>query len=158
MRKQTINRTSKMSTLKDLALGGKKIVSEDALNKTLTELKTYINEQAAVPAQQVQAKLDTLIGAQNGDVDKLLNTFNDIKAFLSDYDEDDTLKSLLDAVGTAISTEQIRAQGAESALSGRITTLENVSVMTTQEAATLFDSIFNPVEEEEEEEQQGGGE
>ena len=140
-----------------MALSGKKVVSEDALNKTLTELKTYITEQAAVPAQQVQAQLDALIGAQNGDTDKLLNTFNDIKAFLADYDEDDTLKSLIDAVNTAIGTEQTRAQGAENALSGRITTLENVSVMTTQEAATLFDSIFNPVEEEEEE-QQGGGE
>ena len=107
-------------------------------------------------------RLDTLIGAQDGDLDNLINTFNEVKAFLADYDEDDTLKSLIDAAESAASSaastaesnakdyadtkvgaEKTRAEAAESALSGRITTLENVSIMTTTEAHTLFDSIFS---------------
>lgn len=133
-----------MATLKEAALGGEKIVSEVALGRALSELKTYIDTQAAAPAQAVQAQLDTLIGAQGGDTDKLLNTFNDIKTFLSDYDEDDTLKSLIDAVGTAIGNERTRAEAAETALGGRITTLENANVMTSAQAKTLFDSVFAP--------------
>lgn len=156
------------NTLKDLAASAK-LVAQDALEKALTELKTYIDTQDAAGGSaasdaiaEVNNKLDALIGAAGGDADKLLNTFNDIKAFLANYSEDDTLKSLLDAVNTAITTEKTRAEGAEStldgkitaeknraegaegALSDRITTLENVSVMTAAEAETIFDSVFNP--------------
>lgn len=144
-----------MATLKEVALQGGKIIDAVALERSLRELKTYIDTTAAEPAQRVQEQLNALIGAQGGDADKLLNTFNDIKAFLADYDEDDTLKSLLDAVTTAIGTERTRAEGAEAALSGRITTLENVDVMTSAEAKTLFDSVYSPAQQQE---QQGGGE
>ena len=144
-----------MATLKEVALQGGKIIDAVALERSLRELKTYIDTTAAEPAQHVQEQLNALIGAQGGDADKLLNTFNDIKAFLANYDEDDTLKSLLDAVTTAIGTERTRAEAAETALSGRVTTLENVDVMTSAEAKTLFDSVYSPAQQQE---QQGGGE
>lgn len=158
------------NTLKDLAASAK-LVSQTALEKALIDLKSYIDTQdssgassSAAAIAAVQSSLDALIGAVGGDADKLLNTFNDIKAFLADYDEDDTLKSLIDAVNasvtaeqtrattaegqlsTAISTETTRAQGAESALGGRITTLENVSIMTASEAHEIFDGVFNPTQ------------
>ena len=132
-----------MATLKEVAASAK-LVSQEALERAFTELKSYIDTHAVDAAQDVQNQLDALIGAQEGDADKLLNTFNDIKAFLADYDEDDTLKSLIDAVNNAIGTEQTRAEAAEAALSGRITTLENVSIMSSAQAKTLFDSVFNP--------------
>lgn len=159
------------NTLKDLAATAK-LVSQTALEKALIDLKGYIDTQdssgsSAIAA--VDAKLDTLIGAQGGDVDKVLNTFNEIKDFLADYDEDDTLKSLLDAAASAaasaastaesnaktyadsiVGTESTRAQNAESALSGRITTLENISVMTAAEAHTIFEGVFNPAPEQQE--------
>lgn len=131
-----------MATLKEIALSGGKMIDAVALERSLRELKTYIDTTAAEPARRVQEQLDALIGAQGGDTDKLLNTFNDIKAFLADYDEDDTLKSLLTAVDTAIGTERTRAEAAEQALGARVTTLENVPVMTSAEAKTLFDSVY----------------
>ena len=152
------------NTLKDLAASAL-LVSQTALEKALIELKSYIDTQDAAGSAStaaVQSQLDALIGAAGGDADKLLNTFNDIKAFLADYDEDDTLKSLIDAVNTAVSNEATRAttaegqlntaignevtraQGAESALSGRLDTLEGVNIMTAAEAKTVFDGVFNP--------------
>lgn len=137
-----------MATLKEVAATAQ-VVSQVALEKALRELKAYINAQdtagasaASDAVQNLQNQLDALVGSE--DADRLINTFNEIKAFLADYSEDDTLKSLIDAVNTAISGEQARAEQAESALSGRITTLENVHVMTAEEAKTLFDSVFNP--------------
>ena len=154
------------NTLKDLA-ASVKIVDQEALEKSLRELKAYIDAQDAAggssageAVQHVQDQLNALMGT--GDATQLIDTFNEIKAFLADYDNQDTLKSLIDAVNTAIGTEQTRAetaegslstaigneatraQNAESALSGRITTLENASVMTAAEAKILFDSVFSP--------------
>lgn len=129
------------NTLKDLA-ASVKVVGNAALEQALSDLKTYIDGQDL----QIQGNLDTLIGAQAGDVDKLLNTFNDIKTFLADYSEDDTLQSLLNAVNTAIGNEATRAGAAETALGARITTLENVNIMTAQEATTLFNSVFHPAQ------------
>ena len=155
-------------TLKDLAASSL-LVSQVALEKALIELKSYIDTQDAAGSadtSSLSARLDALIGAVDGDADKLLNTFNDIKAFLADYDEDDTLKSLIDAVNTAVSDEATRATAAEgqlntaignevtratnaeTALGGRITTLENINIMTAAEAKTLFDSVFNPSQEQ----------
>lgn len=157
-----------MATLKELAASAQ-LVAQEGLEKALTELKNYIDTQdasgagsASAAIQAVQDQLNALVGAQEGDADKVLNTFNEIKAFLADYSEDDTLKSLIDAVNTAITAEQTRAttaegnlstaiateksraEGAEGALSGRITTLENVEVMTAAQAKTVFDKVFNP--------------
>ena len=158
------------NTLKDLAAQAK-LVAQDALEKALTELKTYIDTQdtaggsaASQAIAQVNARIDTLIG--QGDVTHAIDTFNEIKAFLADYSDSDTLKSLIDAAinaattaaGTAesnaktyadgkVQAEQTRATNAESGLSSRITTLENVSIMTAAEAETIFDSVFNPTPE-----------
>lgn len=138
------------NTLKELAATAQ-LVSQTALEQALIQLKTYIDTQdtagssaATAAIEAVDAKLDALIGGEQGDVDKVINTFNEIKAFLAGYDEDDTLKSLLDAVNTAISTEQTRAEAAEAALSGRITTLENVAIMTANQAEALFNGVFYP--------------
>lgn len=132
-----------MPTLKEVAATAQ-LVSQTALERSLGQLKTYVDQRDTATTAALQGQIDALVGATGGDADKLLNTFNDIKAFLADYDEDDTLKSLLDAVQTAIGTEQTRAEAAEQALSGRITTLENVSVMTADQATALFNSVFNP--------------
>lgn len=163
-----------MATLRELAATGQ-IVMQDALRQALTDLKVYIDTQdeaggsAAQDAiDEVNARLDTLIGGEEGDVDKVINTFNEIKDFLAQIDDDgDTLKQILDAINTAISNEitrasaaeqanasaiaaeTTRAQGAESALSGRVTTLENVAVMTSSQATGIFNEVFNPAPEPE---------
>lgn len=158
------------NTLKDLAASAK-LVAQEALEKALTELKTYIDTQdtaggsaASQAIAAVNARIDTLIG--QGDTTQVIDTFNEIKAFLADYSKDDTLKSLIDAAinaattaastaetnaknyaDTKVQAEETRATNAESALSDRITTLENVSIMTAAEAETIFDSVFNPTPE-----------
>lgn len=132
-----------MPTLKEVAATAQ-VVSQVALEKSFRELKSYIDTQDAsnnTAIQNVKSQLDALIGTE--DADKVLNTFNEIKAFLADYTEDDTLKSLIDAVNTAIGNEQTRAQNAETALSGRVKTLEDIQVMTAEQAKALFDTIFN---------------
>lgn len=130
-----------MPTLKELAATAQ-VVTQTGLERSLTELKNHIDTKDTANKADLQGQIDALIGAAGGDADKLLNTFNDIKAFLANYSEDDTLKSLLDAVNTAIANERTRAENAEQALSGRITTLENVEVMTSEQAKALFDSVF----------------
>ncbi|MBQ3700833.1 MAG: hypothetical protein II886_13165 [Prevotella sp.] len=162
-----------MATLKQVA-AQQQIVTDLSLEQTLIDLKLYITTQMTTEStarsnavNSLQQQLDTLVGG-DGDLDKIINTFNEVKAFLADYSEDDTLKSLIDAVDTAVSAEAARAQAAETslgqritdeqtrattaegALSGRITTLENVEVMSAQDAATLFDSVFNPQTNEQE--------
>lgn len=154
-----------MSTLKEVA-GEQQLVTNIALEESLTRLKSYIDSQdtsestareAAI--QGLQDELDALVGGEP-DVDNIINTFKEIKDFLADYTEDDTLKSLIDAVETAVSNEETRAKAAEQAntnaitaevtrataaendLSGRVTTLENVEVMTAQQASDLFDDVF----------------
>lgn len=137
------------NTLKDLAASAK-LVAQEALEKALTELKTYIDAQDAAGSgassdaiAAVNARIDTLIGVN--DATQAIDTFNEIKAFLAGI-QDTTLQQLLNAVSTAIHTEETRASNAETALGNRVTTLENVSVMTASEAKTIFDSVFNPVE------------
>ena len=160
------------NTLKDLASSAK-VVSQVALEKAFRELKAYIDTQdasgssaASQAVANLQQQLDTLVGG-DGDLDKVINTFNEVKAFLADYSEDDTLKSLIDAAVSAAATaasaaesnaksytdtkvgaEKDRAEAAEGALSDRVTTLEDISVMDATEAKTIFDSVFNPAEPE----------
>jgi len=136
-------------TLKDNAATAK-LVAQEALEKALTELKSYIDTQDAAGSgassdaiAAVNARIDTLIGVD--DATQAIDTFNEIKAFLAGI-QDTTLQQLLNAVSTAIKTEETRATAAESALSGRVTTLENVSIMTESEAKTIFDSVFNPIQ------------
>lgn len=125
-----------MATLKEVA-ATQQIVTEEGLGRALTELKTYIDGKDTAIGQRIDALLGTT------DATKIIDTFKEIKDFLSDYDSDDTLKSLLDAVSSAVAAEQSRATGAEEALGGRVTTLENVAVMTSAQAKTLFDGVFN---------------
>lgn len=160
------------NTLKDLAASAK-LVAQEGLEKALVKLKNYIDTQdtsgssaASAAIQAVSDKLDTLIGAQAGDLDNVINTFNEVKAFLADYSENDTLKSLIDAAINAASTaastaesnakayadgkvadEKTRAEGVESGLNTRLQTLENVSIMTAAEAETIFDEVFNPAQQ-----------
>ena len=156
-----------MATLKEVAAQQQVIIGA-SLEQTLVLLSTYLagkfSEESTArteAVQNLQQQLNTLVGG-GGDLDKVINTFNEVKAFLSDYSEDDKLKTLIDAVNSAIATEAhrataaenalggritaetTRATNAESALGGRITILENVQVMTSQDASDLFDSIFNP--------------
>ena len=137
------------NTLKDLAASAK-LVAQEALEKALTELKTYIDTQdqagsgaSADAIAAVNARIDTLIGTD--DATQAIDTFNEIKAFLAGI-QDTTLQQLLNAVSTAIQTEETRASNAETALGNRVTTLENVSIMTESEAKTIFDSVFNPIQ------------
>jgi len=145
------------NTLKDLASTAK-LVSQTALEQALTDLKNYIDTQDAAGGssaqqaiQQLQSQLDTLIGAQGGDVDKIINTFNEIKAFLADYDEDDTLKSIIDAAeaaaaaaaATAEQNAKTYADGLNTTMSARVKTLEDINVMTAQEAHTIYEGVFN---------------
>ena len=157
-----------MATLKELAASAK-LVAQEGLEKALVELKNYIDTKdaegdssASEAIAAVNERLDTLIGSEDGDADKVINTFNEIKRFLEQIDDDgNTLKQILDAVNTAISNEvsrastaeqanaqavadeKSRAETAENALSGRVTTLENVSVMTAAEAGEIFNQVFN---------------
>lgn len=157
-----------MATLKEMAATAK-LVTQDALEKTLTDLKGYIDTQdsdktgpIAQQVQQLKQQLDTLTGTSEGDLDNIINTFNEVKAFLADYTENDTLKSLIDAAvsaattaastaetnakaytDTKVGTEETRAKAAEKGLADRITTLENVSIMSAQEAETIFNDVFN---------------
>lgn len=157
-----------MATLKELAASAK-LVAQEGLEKALVELKNYIDTKdaeggssASEAIAAVNERLDTLIGSEDGDADKVINTFNEIKRFLEQIDDDgNTLKQILDAVNTAISNEvsrasaaeqtnaqavadeKSRAETAENALSERVTTLENVSVMTAAEAGEIFNQVFN---------------
>ena len=133
-----------MATLKDLTQNTNMVVTEVGLRKAFQDLKGYIDTQVTTNSGSLTtrvAALEALIDGTN-DVDKVIDTFNEIKTFLADYDTDDTLKSLIDAVNTAIQAEVTRATNAETALAGRITTLENVNVMTDTQAHTLFGDVF----------------
>ena len=144
------------------------MVSQQALGVILDKIKAYIDQQdtsgssaASEAVQNLQNQLNALVGSE--DADKVINTFNEVKAFLADYSEDDTLKSLIDSAVSAattaastaetnakayadgkVNTEKTRAEAAESALAGRVKTLEDINVMTAEQADTLFNSVFNP--------------
>lgn len=151
------------NTLKDLAASAK-LVSQTALEQALTDLKNYIDTQdtagstaASQAAQAVSDRLNALIGAQNGDLDTVINTFNEVKAFLADYDEDDTLKNLIDAAtaaaesaaSTAEQNAKTYADNLNTAMNSRVSTLEGINVMTAAEAHTLYSGVFNPAQAEE---------
>ena len=50
-----------------------------------------------------------------------------------------------EGLGRALSELKTYIDTADTALSDRIKTIEDVNVMTSQEAKDLFDSVFNPV-------------
>ena len=71
------------NTLKDLASSAK-VVSQVALEKAFRELKAYIDTQdasgssaASQAVANLQQQLDTLVGG-DGDLDKVINTFNEV--------------------------------------------------------------------------------
>lgn len=154
-----------MATLKEVAEAQtqQKIVTEVGLQTVLTALKGYIDTQDAATAQQasgdlttLSARVDTLNTLLNvdGATANAIDTYNEIKAFLEDYTTTDGgLKDILDAlkgeidtaiagVEASVTAEQTRAEAAESALAGRIATLEGMNVMTAAEATTIFNGVF----------------
>lgn len=138
-----------MATIKDLSTTVQ-LVDKLALTQALTELKSYLDTKAgdtSAELTRIKNRINTLIGEDESgteiDVTAAIDTFNEIKEFL-DGITDTTLQSLLSAINTAVSNETTRAQGAETALGNRITAIENVQVMSAQDAQDMFDEIFNP--------------
>ena len=138
-----------MATIKDLS-ATVQLVDKLALTQAFTELKSYLDTKAgdtSAELTRIKNRINTLIGEDESgtkiDVTTAIDTFNEIKEFL-DGITDTTLQSLLSALNTAVSNEATRAQGAETALGNRITAIENVQVMSAQDAQDMFDEIFNP--------------
>ena len=138
-----------MATIKDLS-ATVQLVDKLALTQAFTELKSYLDTKAgdtSAELTRIKNRINTLIGEDESgtkiDVTAAIDTFNEIKEFL-DGISDTTLQSLLTSLNTAVSTETTRAQGAETALGNRITAIENVQVMSAQDAQDMFDEIFNP--------------
>ena len=138
-----------MATIKDLS-ATVQLVDKLALTQAFTELKSYLDTKAgdtSAELTRIKNRINTLIGEDESgtkiDVTTAIDTFNEIKEFL-DGISDTTLQSLLSSLNTAVSTETTRAQGAETALGNRITAIENVQVMSAQDAQDMFDEIFNP--------------
>lgn len=138
-----------MATIKDLS-ATVQLVDKLALTKAFTELKSYLDTKAgdtSAELTRIKNRINTLIGEDESgtkiDVTTAIDTFNEIKEFL-DGITDTTLQSLLSALNTAVSNEATRAKGAETALGNRITAIENVQVMSAQDAQDMFDEIFNP--------------
>lgn len=138
-----------MATIKDLS-ATVQLVDKLALTKAFTELKSYLDTKAgdtSAELTRIKNRINTLIGEDESgtkiDVTAAIDTFNEIKEFL-DGISDTTLQSLLTSLNTAVSNEATRAQGAETALGNRITAIENVQVMSAQDAQDMFDEIFNP--------------
>ena len=138
-----------MATIKDLS-ATVQLVDKLALTKAFTELKSYLDTKAgdtSAELTRIKNRINTLIGEDDSgtkiDVTTAIDTFNEIKEFL-DGITDTTLQSLLTSLNTAVSIETTRAQGAETALGNRITAIENVQVMSAQDAQDMFDEIFNP--------------
>lgn len=138
-----------MATIKDLS-ATVQLVDKLALTKAFTELKSYLDTKAgdtSAELTRIKNRINTLIGEDESgteiDVTAAIDTFNEIKEFL-DGISDTTLQSLLTSLNTAVSNEATRAKGAETALGNRITAIENVQVMSAQDAQDMFDEIFNP--------------
>lgn len=140
-----------MATIKDLS-ATVQLVDKLALTQAFTELKSYLDTKAgdtSAELTRIKNRINTLIGEDESgtkiDVTAAIDTFNEIKEFL-DGISDTTLQSLLSSLNTAVSTETTRAQGAETALGNRLTAIENVQVMSAQDAQDMFDEIFNPTD------------
>lgn len=130
----------------------KPLLSKTALDKLLLLLKEKfdnIDTAGAEDIQKINQRIDTLIGKKEDgtvvDVTTAIDTYNEIKDFLSGI-EDTDLQSLISAINTAISTEQTRAEGAETALGNRIKTIEDIEVMTASDVESAWDAVFNPTE------------
>ena len=128
------------------------LLSKTALDKLLLLLKDKfdsIDTAGAEGIKKINQRLDTLVGKKEDgtvvDVTTAIDTFNEIKEFLSGI-EDTDLQSIITAINTAISTEQNRAEGAETALSNRIKTIEDIEVMTASDVEAVWDAVFNPTE------------
>lgn len=125
----------------------KPLLDRDGLDRLLTLIKGKIDNLPTSDAvEHINARIDTLVGKKEDgtvvDVTSAIDTFNEIKEFLSGI-EDTDLQSLLDAVTNAVSDEEDRASAAEDDLSDRITTLENIEVMTASEVQSAWDEVFN---------------
>lgn len=127
------------------------LLSKSGLDKLLLLLKGKLDEIPGTEAiAHINQRIDTLIGKKEDgtvvDVTSAIDTFNEIKDFLSGI-EDTDLQSLLSAINTAVSNEATRAGNAETALGNRIKTLEDIEVMTASEVEDAWDAVFNPTPE-----------
>lgn len=125
------------------------VFTGSGLTRLLLLLKDKLDSMGtADEIAHINSRIDTLIGKKEDgtvvDVTSAIDTFNEIKEFLSGI-EDTDLQSLLSAVNTAVSNEATRAQAAETALGTRVTTLEDIDVMTAAEVQSLWDEIFNEI-------------
>lgn len=124
----------------------KPLLDRDGLYRLLNLIKGKIdNLPTSDDVEHINSRIDTLLGKKEDgtviDVTSAIDTFNEIKEFLSGI-EDTDLQSLLDAVTNAVSDEEDRASAAEDDLSDRITTLEDIEVMTASEVQSLWNEVF----------------
>lgn len=128
------------------------LLSKTGLDELLVLLKNYLDNFAPSTdaLEHINQRIDTLVGqTEDGtvvDVTTAIDTFNEIKDFLSGI-EDTDLQSLLTAINNAVTEEATRAGNAETALGNRISTLENLDVMTAAEVDAAWNAVFNPTPE-----------
>lgn len=137
-------------TIKDLT-SNDQLVSQSALEKALSALKVYIDQQDNKSYSEeivaLRDRLETLIGLPEGDANTIIDTFNEVKAFLRNYTEGSTLQEYLSGINTSIRNEENRAKAVEQSIINYMNSL-GVNVMTSQQAKALYDSVFNPIENE----------
>lgn len=81
------------------------------------KFETIANVTSKVKALQDQ--IDTI--TKDGETKKAIDTFNEVKTFLADYNTDDTLKSIIDAAETAANKAASTAEtNAKTYIDGRI--------------------------------------
>ena len=125
------------------------LLSKTGLDKLLVLLKNYLDnfEPSSEAIEHINERIDTLVGQKEDgtvvDVTTAIDTFNEIKDFLSGI-EDTDLQSLITAINNAVTAEATRAGNAETALGSRISTLENLDVMTAAEVNAAWNAVFNP--------------
>lgn len=123
------------------------LLSKTGLDKLLVLLKNYLDNFApsTEALEHINERIDTLVGQKEDgtvvDVTTAIDTFNEIKDFLSGI-EDTDLQSLLTAINNAVTAEATRAGNAETALGNRISTLENLDVMTAAEVNAAWNAVF----------------
>ena len=137
-------------TIKDLT-SNDQLVSQSALEKALSALKVYIDQQDNKSYSEeivaLRDRLETLIGLPEGDANTIIDTFNEVKAFLRNYTEGSTLQEYLSGINNSIINEENRAKAVEQSIINYMNSL-GVNVMTSQQAKALYDSVFNPIENE----------
>lgn len=71
----------------------------DAYTITAADGKFETIANVTAKVKNLQDQIDTI--TKDGETQKAIDTFNEVKTFLADYNTDDTLKSIIDAANTA---------------------------------------------------------